>query len=122
LIAVTVLTSLGDDDLREIGYQQGAGALVERLSGLTAEAGLDGVVCSPREVSVLRRRHGNGFALVTPGIRPAGSARDDQQRIMTPAEAIRDGADYLVVGRPITAAADPMAALQAIQAEIAGGS
>jgi orotidine-5'-phosphate decarboxylase len=122
LIAVTVLTSLNDDDLREIGYQQGAGALVERLSGLTAEAGLDGVVCSPREVSVLRRRHGNGFALVTPGIRPAGSARDDQQRIMTPAEAIRDGADYLVVGRPITAAADPMAALQAIQAEIAGGS
>jgi orotidine-5'-phosphate decarboxylase len=122
LIAVTVLTSLGDDDLREIGYPHGADALVERLAGLTAAAGLDGVVCSPREVQTLRRRHGSGFALVTPGIRPAGSARDDQQRVMTPAEAIRDGADYLVIGRPITAAADPMAALQAIQAEIAGDS
>jgi len=120
LIAVTVLTSLTDEDLRETGYQDGAGVLVERLAALTAEAGLDGVVCSPRETASLRRRHGAGFALVTPGIRPGGSAPDDQQRVMTPAEAVRSGSDYLVIGRPITAAADPVAVLQAIQADIAG--
>lgn len=119
LIAVTVLTSLTDEDLREVGYQDSAGKLVERLSLLTAEAGLDGVVCSPREALSLRRRHGPGFTLVTPGIRPGGSAQNDQQRVMTPAEAIRDGADYLVIGRPITAAPEPIVALQAIQAEIA---
>lgn len=120
LIAVTVLTSLTDEDLRETGYQEGSAALVERLATLTAEAGLDGVVCSPREAAALRRRHGDGFVLVTPGIRPAGGPRDDQQRVMTPAEAIHGGADYLVIGRPITAAADPVAVLQTIQAEIAG--
>ena len=120
LVAVTVLTSLTDEDLRETGHQEGAADLVERLAALTAAAGLDGVVCSPRETAVLRRRHGAGFVLVTPGIRPSDSAPDDQQRVMTPAEAIRSGSDYLVIGRPVTAAADPVAALQAIQAEIAG--
>jgi len=119
LIAVTVLTSLSDEDLRETGYAEGTGQLVDRLAALTAAAGLDGVVCSPRETATLRRRHGAGFALVTPGIRPGGSARDDQQRVMTPAEAIRSGSDYLVIGRPITTATDPVSVLQAIQAEIA---
>lgn len=120
LIAVTVLTSLSDEDLRETGHAEGSALLVERLAGLTAAAGLDGVVCSPREAAALRRSHGAGFVLVTPGIRPDGSARDDQQRIMTPAEAIRAGSDYLVIGRPITTAADPVTVLQTIQAEITG--
>ena len=120
LIAVTVLTSLDDGDLREIGFQDGTERLVERLAALSADAGLDGVVCSPREAASLRRRHGDGFLLVTPGIRPGGSAQDDQQRVMTPGEAVRNGADYLVIGRPITGASDPVAALRAIQAEIAG--
>ncbi|MCC6301463.1 MAG: orotidine-5'-phosphate decarboxylase [Gammaproteobacteria bacterium] len=119
LIAVTVLTSLDDAELREIGFQDSAERLVERLAALTAEAGLDGVVCSAREAAVLRGRHGAGFTLVTPGIRPDGGAQDDQRRVMTPAEAIHAGSDYLVIGRPITGAADPVAALQAIQAEIA---
>ena len=91
-----------------------------RLAALSADAGLDGVVCSPREAASLRRRHGAGFLLVTPGIRPEGSAQDDQQRVMTPGEAVCNGADYLVIGRPITGASDPVAALRAIQAEIAG--
>lgn len=120
LIAVTVLTSLSDEDLRETGHPEGAADLVERLAGLAAAAGLDGVVCSPRETTSLRRSRGPGFLLVTPGIRPGGSARDDQQRVMTPAEALHAGSDYLVIGRPIIAAADPVAVLQAIQAEIAG--
>lgn len=118
LIAVTVLTSLSDEDLRETGHTEGAQAMVERLAGLSAAAGLDGVVCSARETAVLRRRHGAGFLLVTPGIRPGGSASDDQQRTMTPGEAVRHGSDYLVIGRPITAAADPVAVLQAIRSEI----
>lgn len=120
LIAVTVLTSLDDAELREIGFQDSAERLVERLAVLTAEAGLDGVVCSAREAAALRTRHGAGFTLVTPGIRPGGGPQDDQRRVMTPAEAIRKGSDYLVIGRPITGAADPVAALHAIQAEIAG--
>ena len=120
LIAVTVLTSLDDGDLREIGFQDSTEQLVERLAALSADAGLDGVVCSPREAASLRRRHGAGFLLVTPGIRPGGSAQDDQQRVMTPGEAVCNGADYLVIGRPITGASDPVAALRAIQAEIAG--
>lgn len=120
LIAVTVLTSLDDAGLREIGFQDSAEQLVERLAALAADSGLDGVVCSAREAAALRTRHGAGFMLVTPGIRPAGGVQDDQRRIMTPAEAIRDGSDYLVIGRPITGAVDPVAALRAIQAEIAG--
>ncbi|MCC6206714.1 MAG: orotidine-5'-phosphate decarboxylase [Gammaproteobacteria bacterium] len=120
LIAVTVLTSLDDAELREIGFHDSAAMLVERLAALTAESGLDGVVCSAREAASLRARHGAGFTLVTPGIRPGGGAQDDQRRVMTPAEAVRNGSDYLVIGRPITGAADPVAVLHAIRAEIAG--
>lgn len=118
LIAVTVLTSLSDEDLREIGYREDAAALVTRLARLTHEAGLDGVVCSAREAAALRTAEGAGFLLVTPGIRPADSTGDDQHRVMTPREALAAGADYLVIGRPITAAADPLKALQAIRSGI----
>ena len=120
LIGVTVLTSLDDDGLRAIGVAAAAEEQVLRLAALTQEAGLDGVVCSAREAAPLRERFGPGFKLVTPGIRPAGADKADQKRVVTPAAAIADGADYLVIGRPITAAADPAAALAAINAEIAG--
>lgn len=118
LIAVTILTSLGDAELREIGYSDDAAAMVSRLAGLAEQSGLDGVVCSPREAARLRGERGAGFLLVTPGIRPADAEGDDQRRVMTPAEARAAGADYLVIGRPITAAADPLKALQAIRAAI----
>ena len=118
LIGVTLLTSHGNDDIAELGFGQGAELQVERLAGLARVSGLDGVVCSPREAAVLRRRFGKEFLLVTPGVRPAGSDTDDQQRTRTPAEAIADGADYLVIGRPITRAPNPMAALEAINREI----
>lgn len=118
LIAVTVLTSLSDADLREIGYNDTAAAVAKRLAALAAEAGLDGVVCSAREGPALRQACGDDFLLVTPGIRPAGIEGGDQRRVTTPADAVRNGADFLVVGRPITAAADPLAALRAIQEEI----
>lgn len=118
LIAVTVLTSLSEDELHEIGFAGTPADNVQRLAGLARTSGLDGVVCSPREVAMLRAVQGPEFRLVTPGIRPAGAAPGDQTRIMTPAEALAAGADDLVIGRPITAAADPMAALAAIHAEI----
>lgn len=118
LIAVTILTSMGEGDLAEIGLAGTPGENVLRLAGLAQDAGLDGVVCSSREVTALRQARGADFTLVTPGIRPAGSAAGDQKRIMTPAEAIRSGSDYLVIGRPITQAPDPLAAVQAIQEEI----
>lgn len=118
LIAVTVLTSLGQDDLHAIGIAATPQAQVRRLAALTDEAGLDGVVCSAQEAAMLRAAHGPDFLLVTPGIRPAGSQCDDQTRVMTPAAAIAAGADYLVIGRPITQAADPVAVLQAINHEI----
>lgn len=118
VIAVTVLTSLGDDDLAAIGQQGAAADQVRRLAALAQEAGLDGVVCSPQEIELLRRDCGRDFVLVTPGIRPAGAAAGDQKRVMTPAEAVRRGADYLVIGRPITAAEDPAAAARAIAADI----
>ncbi len=118
LIGVTLLTSHGNDDVVELGFGSGAEQQVERLAGLARVSGLDGVVCSPREAAVLRRRFGKEFLLVTPGVRPAGSETDDQQRTRTPAEAIADGADYLVIGRPITRAPNPMAALEAINREI----
>lgn len=118
LIAVTVLTSLGGDELREVGYDESPESLVGRLARLTADCGLDGVVCSAREAPALRAAHGPDFRLVTPGIRPAGSAADDQRRVTTPAEAIAAGSDYLVVGRPITAARDPLTALREIRREI----
>lgn len=118
LIGVTVLTSLSEAELHEIGFAGTPADNVERLAALAGDAGLDGVVCSPREVAMLRAARGPGFRLVTPGIRPAGAAQGDQSRVMTPAEALSAGADDLVIGRPITAAADPMAALSAIEAEI----
>lgn len=111
LVAVTVLTSLDQAALRETGIDAEAGRHALRLAALTRDCGLDGVVCSPIEAPSMRSAFGPDFTLVTPGIRPAGSVRDDQSRIMTPEEAAQGGADYLVVGRPVTGAADPVAAL-----------
>jgi len=119
LIAVTVLTSLGAEDLREIGQTETPPVLVERLAKLAAASGMDGVVCSAQEASLLRLACGPAFCLVTPGIRLADAAQDDQKRIVTPQVAIADGADYLVIGRPITRAADPLAVLDRINADIA---
>jgi orotidine-5'-phosphate decarboxylase len=119
LIAVTILTSLSDAEIAEIGYVGSAQDNVARLAGLAADSGLDGVVCSPREASMLRQQQNDGFLLVTPGVRPANAALNDQTRVMTPSDAITAGANYLVVGRPITAADDPLAALNAINQEIA---
>ena len=121
LIAVTVLTSLGDQDLVEIGAAETAPSQALRLARLAAAADLDGVVCSAVEAPALRSALGARFVLVTPGIRPAGSARDDQTRIITPEAAIANGADYLVIGRPITLAPDPVAALAAINRSLGGG-
>jgi orotidine-5'-phosphate decarboxylase len=118
LIAVTVLTSMGAADLAELGLGDDPEALALRLAALAQGAGLDGVVCSAREARAMRERFGTDFELVTPGIRPAHAAADDQARIATPANAIRDGSSYLVIGRPITRAADPAAALAVINAEI----
>lgn len=119
LIAVTVLTSMSDDELKLIGVEGSAEDQVRRLARLTQKAGLDGVVCSARESSMLKAELGADFKLVTPGIRPAGSDAGDQKRIMTPAEAMAAGSDYLVIGRPITQAVDPLATLQAIHQSLA---
>jgi orotidine-5'-phosphate decarboxylase len=118
LIGVTVLTSMSASDLREVGIDAQPAETVLRLAGLVHGCGLDGVVCSAQEARALRDRFASPFKLVTPGIRPSGAANDDQQRITTPSQAIALGADYLVVGRPITRAADPLAALAAINAEV----
>jgi orotidine-5'-phosphate decarboxylase len=119
LIGVTLLTSHSADDVTDLGWERdGVARHVERLAGLAELAGLDGVVCSPQETAQLRRRFGKDFLLVTPGVRPAGAATDDQSRTRTPADAVADGSDYLVIGRPITRAADPVAALAAINREI----
>lgn len=119
LIAVTVLTSMGQDDLNELGVSSSPEQQVLRLADLARKSGLDGVVCSPREAAMIRSEIGGDFKLVTPGVRPAGVSTDDQVRVLTPADAIRAGSDYLVLGRPVTKAVDPMAALSAIQREIA---
>jgi orotidine-5'-phosphate decarboxylase len=118
LIAVAVLTSLGDQDLVELGVAETAPRQALRLARLSAAAGLDGVVCSAVEAPGLRSALGPRFTLVTPGIRPTGSGRDDQARIITPEAAIANGADYLVIGRPITQATDPVAALAAINVSL----
>lgn len=118
LIAVTVLTSHSAAELGEIGLGAEPRSQVLRLARLAQDAGLDGVVCSAQEAGALRTACGPQFCLVTPGIRPAGSAAGDQQRILTPRMAVEQGSHYLVVGRPITQAADPVAALAAISAEI----
>ena len=114
LIAVTVLTSMESSDLKEIGIEVSPLEQATRLALLAKSCGLDGVVCSAKEVQSFRTRLGSDFKLVTPGIRPAGSTPDDQRRIMTPQRAQAAGADYLVIGRPITQAEDPSKALQAI--------
>jgi orotidine-5'-phosphate decarboxylase len=119
LLAVTVLTSLDAEALHATGVAGGPRQQVLRLARLALEHGADGLVCSPHEVAMLRDVLGDGPLLVVPGIRPAGAAIGDQARTMTPAEAARAGADWLVVGRPITAAADPATAAAAIAAEIA---
>lgn len=118
LIGVTVLTSMEQSDLAGIGLDIPPQQQVQRLATLTKNAGLDGVVCSAQEASMLKADLGQEFKLVTPGIRPAGSAVGDQKRIMTPAEAIKAGSDYLVIGRPITQAADPAAVLAQINREL----
>ena len=118
LIAVTVLTSLDAADIDEIGLGGTPEAAVLRLARLSAECGLDGVVCSALEAPALRRALGPEFKLVTPGIRPAGSASDDQARVMTPERALANGANFLVIGRPITQAPDPRAALAQINATL----
>jgi orotidine-5'-phosphate decarboxylase len=118
LIAVTALTSLSDADMSDIGFAHGASQLALKLAELTAACGLDGVVCSAVEAPALRRVLPTDFKLVTPGIRPAGSEKDDQVRVITPSAAVANGADYLVIGRPITQATDPVAALAAINHEL----
>lgn len=118
LIAVTVLTSMGAEDLAEVGVADMPADQVLRLARLAQACKLDGVVCSAQEASMLRDKLGPDFRLVTPGIRPAGAEASDQRRVMTPAEALRAGATDLVIGRPITAASDPLAALKNIQGEI----
>ena len=119
LIAVTVLTSMSDDDLKLLGINVPAFEHVQRLAKLTQQAGLDGVVCSAQEATALKSLLGQDFKLVTPGIRPVGSDAGDQHRVMTPPQAIAADSDYLVIGRPITKAADPLAALQAIHQSLA---
>lgn len=118
LIAVTVLTSLDITDLQEIGWPGSVENNVLRLAQLTRRVGLDGVVCSPREVALLRAQFEPDFKLVTPGIRPAGAGLNDQSRTLTPRQALDAGANYLVIGRPITGADDPLAALAAIETEM----
>jgi orotidine-5'-phosphate decarboxylase len=119
ILGVTVLTSLSEDDLRDLGYGLGVEALVERRIRQAIDAGIDGVVASPHEAALARRIGGPDFLVVTPGVRPHGSARDDQARAASPAEALAAGASHLVCGRPITAAADPRAAALAVAAEMA---
>jgi orotidine-5'-phosphate decarboxylase len=120
LIAVTVLTSMAQADLAELGITVSPAEQVLRLAALTQASGLDGVVCSAQEAALLRKQAGAGFCLVTPGIRPADATADDQSRIMTPRAALENGSSYLVIGRPITKAADPLLALQQISHEIGG--
>lgn len=126
ILAVTVLTSLGGEDLSDIGMDGSASDQVARLAELALSAGAHGLVCSPLEVEMLRARFGpvsaGGPVLVVPGIRPQGSAQGDQRRTMTPSEALRAGADHIVIGRPITEAPDPLAAARAILAGVSGGA
>lgn len=119
VIGVTVLTSLDTSDLHAIGVPSGPEGQVARLAGLARRAGLDGVVCSPREITTLRKSCGENFMLVVPGIRPEGSERDDQKRVLSPRQAVDAGADFLVIGRPITKAPDPHEAILEINRKLA---
>ncbi|XKE47044.1 orotidine-5'-phosphate decarboxylase [Halomonas organivorans] len=121
LIAVTVLTSMAAEDLAEVGVSVSPAEQVERLAALARDSGMDGVVCSAQEAARLRVLCGDDFLKVTPGIRPAAAQAGDQRRVMTPGEAMAAGSTHLVVGRPVTQADDPMAALAAIEAELAAG-
>jgi len=118
VIAVTVLTSLGDDDLTSVGQAGPARSQAVRLARLTRDCGLDGVVCAPTDVSAIREACGPGILLVTPGVRPQWASTGDQKRIATPAATLNAGADYLVIGRPITASDDPVAAAKRILDEL----
>ena len=118
LIAVTVLTSMGEDDLRGLGIEISPAEQVMHLARLAQQSGLDGVVCSAWEAEQLKQAFGDNFKLITPGIRPAGASADDQKRIMTPEQALQAGVDYLVIGRPITKASDPHTVLQNINQSI----
>jgi orotidine-5'-phosphate decarboxylase len=118
LLGVTILTSLKNEILASIGMIADTGAQVLRLAALAKKAGMDGVVCSAQEIEIVRRETGAGFLIVTPGIRPAWAAAQDQKRIMTPAEAVAKGSDYLVVGRPVTQASSPQEAFQKIVDEL----
>ncbi|MEC9343112.1 MAG: orotidine-5'-phosphate decarboxylase [Pseudomonadota bacterium] len=122
LLGVTVLTSMDDADLAQAGYAMTAAQLVERRASLARDLGMGGIVCSPLEAASVRAVTGPGMAVVTPGVRPAGAGRGDQKRVMTPAEARRAGASHVVVGRPVTAAADPAAAAAAILDELSAAS
>ena len=119
LIAVTLLTSSGVQELRDLGIHEAPEDIVKQLASMAKSAGLDGVVCSAQEAKMLKLHCGEAFTLVTPGIRPLNSSSDDQQRVMTPEKAVESGADYLVIGRPITQAVDPVAVLTAINSSIA---
>ncbi|MCR5878079.1 orotidine-5'-phosphate decarboxylase [Phenylobacterium sp. J367] len=120
ILAVTVLTSLNDEDLAEMGYAEGARALVERRIHQAIAAGVDGVVASPHEAELARRLGGRDFLVVTPGVRPSWSAKNDQARAATPLDTLKAGASHIVCGRPITAANDPQAAALRVAAEMAG--
>ena len=121
VLAVTILTSSTEETLRGVGIELPVPEMVVRLATLAKRAGIDGVVASPQEVKLIREACGPDFLIVTPGVRPAFAALDDQKRVMTPVEAVRAGADYLVIGRPISAAPDPAAAAEAILTEIVDG-
>jgi orotidine-5'-phosphate decarboxylase len=120
LLGVTILTSLKNEDLRSIGMEADTSAQVLRLAALAKASGMDGVVCSAQEIEIVRREVGPDFLIVTPGIRPAGAAVQDQKRVMTPALAAEKGSDYLVVGRPITQSASPREAFEKIVEELQG--
>lgn len=122
LTAVTILTSMSGDDLREVGIMESPLAMVQRLANLAYQAGLDGVVCSAQEAASVKEVTASEFLTVTPGIRLAGSKADDQRRIMTPEKAIANGSDFLVIGRPITQADNPLAVLHDINQSIQGAS
>lgn len=118
LIAVTLLTSSGEKELTALGISQTPAEFVKRLATMTKQAGLDGVVCSAQEASMLKQHCGTDFLLVTPGIRPENACADDQNRIMTPGQAVENGSDYLVIGRPVTQSDDPVRVLTEINAQI----
>lgn len=120
LIAVTLLTSMNQQDISDLGINATPGEMVLRLAKLAQDSGLDGVVCSAMETALLRRHCGSKFSLVTPGIRPLDASLDDQSRVMTPEEALMAGSSYLVIGRPITRAVDPLQALLDINSQIIG--